>query len=129
MFGVVRFNDTGAVTLGATTVSFNTGGATATDDNVYGVVVEPNSSIVLVGQANLPVSPSSSLTGTPSDIAVARLNENGTLDTTFNGTGLLTFSYDLGGSSTDAASAVTLAGTQIVIAGTSTEVFYVARQR
>ena len=123
VFGVVRFNDNGTVTLGTTTVSFTTGSATATDDTVYGVVVQPNSSIVLVGQANLPVSPASSLTGTPSDIAVARLNQNGTLDTTFNTTGLLTFTYDLGGSSSDAASAVTLAGTQIVIAGTSTEIF------
>ncbi len=129
VFGVVRFNGIGGITLATTTVSFNAPGSTAYDDNVYGVVVQPNSSIVLVGQANLagqtivPLIGFSSLIGIPSDIAVARLNENGTLDTSFNGTGLLTFSYNLGGNSTDAASAVTLEGNQIVIAGTSTEVF------
>ena len=50
---------------------------------------------------------------------MARLNANGTLDTSFNGTGKLTFSYNLGGSSADTANAVTLEGTQIVIAGTT----------
>jgi uncharacterized delta-60 repeat protein len=128
VFGVARLNTNGTLDTtfngtGMATVSFNGSSSTATDDTVYGVVVQPNSSIVLVGQADLPVSSSSSLTGTPSDIAVARLDANGTLDTTFNGTGLLTFSYNLGGNSSDAASAVTLDGTQIVIAGTTTELF------
>jgi uncharacterized delta-60 repeat protein len=128
VFGVARLNTNGTLDTtfngtGMATVSFNGSSSTATDDTVYGVVVQPNSSIVLVGQADLPVTGSSSLTGTPSDVAVARLDANGTLDTTFNGTGLLTFSYNLGGNSSDAASAVTLDGTQIVIAGTTTELF------
>ena len=59
----------------------------------------------------------------PTDIAVARLNANGTLDTSFNSTGLLTFSYNLGGASADSGNAVALAGTQIVIAGTSSQLF------
>ena len=41
----------------------------------------------------------------------------------FNGTGELAYSYNLGGSSKDTADAVTLEGTQIAIAGTSTQVF------
>ena len=55
---------------------------------------------------------------------MARLNPDGTLDTTFNGTGLLTFNDDLGGSpSSDSITAVALSGSQIVLAGTASEVF------
>jgi uncharacterized delta-60 repeat protein len=51
---------------------------------------------------------------------MARLKANGTLDTSFNGTGMLAFNEALGGSnSIDSGNAVALQGTQIVIAGTT----------
>jgi uncharacterized delta-60 repeat protein len=106
------FNGTGLVTVPFSIGSFS--GADAT-----GVVVQPNGEIVVVGNAVAGTSSSTS-SGQLTNIAVARLNVNGTLDTSFNSTGELTFSYDLGGTNNDTASAVTLEGTQIVIAGTST---------
>jgi uncharacterized delta-60 repeat protein len=123
-FAIARLNTNGTLDptfngTGLATVSFNTGGSSATDDSADAVVVQPNDSIVVVGQADLPTS--SNLT--PSDVAVARLTPSGALDTTFHGTGTLTFSYNLGGNSVDVGAAVALEGTQIVIAGTTTELF------
>jgi uncharacterized delta-60 repeat protein len=45
-------------------------------------------------------------TGVNSDFAIARLNADGTLDTTFNGTGTQTVAFDLGGSDADDVRAV-----------------------
>ncbi len=118
-FGVARFNTNGTLdttfnTTGYTTVSFPTDGSIPTNDIAYGVVVQPNDSIVVVGQAYL-----TSL-NTTSDQAIVRLTPSGALDTTFNSTGELYFSYNNQGASTDAANAVAMDGSQIVIAGTST---------
>src|SRR5262249_11532562 len=79
--------------------------------------------IVVVGSAQL--STSSGSTTSVTDAAVARLNPNGTLDTTFSATsrvpGTLVYSYNLGNLSNDSASAVALAGSQIVIACTTSQ--------
>ena len=125
MFGIARLNTNGTLdttfnTTGLVTLApFNAPATPATDDTANAVVVQPDSKIVVVGQADLPEVAA----GTPTDIAVARLNANGTLDTSFNTTGLLTFSYNLGGASADSGNAVALAGTQILIAGTSSQLF------
>ena len=125
VFGIARLNTNGTLdttfnTTGLVTLApFNAPATPATDDMANAVVVQPDSKIVVVGQADLP----DVAAGTPADIAVARLNANGTLDTSFNSTGLLTFSYNLGGASSDSGNAVALAGTQIVIAGTSSQLF------
>ncbi len=128
VFGVYRLNtngtpDTTFNTSGFATAAFPNGTATATDDDPYGVVVQPDNRVVVAGTAMLPAG-ATPLTGTPSDFAVARFNDNGTLDTTFNTTGLFTLNFGLGGStSADLGRAVTLEGSQIVIAGYSIELF------
>jgi uncharacterized delta-60 repeat protein len=126
-FAIARLNTDGSLDTslggtGMTTVAFDLGGATGlNDDSASDVVVQPDDKIVVVGSAQIP--PSAGSTATLSDAAVARLNSNGTLDTSFNGTGKVTYSYNLGGSGSDTATAVALRGTQIVIAGTSTQEF------
>jgi uncharacterized delta-60 repeat protein len=121
-FAIARLNTNGTLdtsfdTTGTATVPFTIGSSSANAVPV-GVVVQSNLAIVVVGN----VTPTTSSTNPVSNIAVARLNVNGTLDTSFNSTGTLVLpSYT--GNNDDVASAVTLEGTQIVIAGTSTVQF------
>ncbi len=128
-FAVARLNTNGTLDTsfngnGTATVDFNVGGSSGEYDQANAVVVQPDDAIVVVGTAYLPTSGTRFTIGSPSDVAVARINTNGTLDTSFNGTGTLAFNEDLGGStSSDVASAVILEGTQIVIVGTSTQIF------
>ncbi len=125
VFGIARLNTNGTLdttfnTTGLFTVPpLNAPATPALDDTANAVVVQPDSKIVVVGEADLPAGAA----GTPTDVAVVRLNANGTLDTSFNSTGELTFSYNLGGASADMGNAVALSGTQIVIAGQSDELF------
>jgi uncharacterized delta-60 repeat protein len=125
VFGIVRFTtngtpDTTFNTTGVATVAFPNGTATATDDDPTGVVVQPNSSVVVVGTARLPMV----VGNTPSDIAVARLNPNGSPDTSFGTAGQVLINYSLGGStSADAGNGVALDGAQIAIAGTSIQLY------
>lgn len=129
-FAVARLNTNGTLDTtfngtGLAMVTFNTGGSSATNDSANAVVVQPDARIVVVGQANLPT-----VSGlTPTNVAVARLTANGALDTTFNGTGTLTFSYNLGGNSVDVGTAVVLDGPRIAIAGTTTELLPVTDRR
>jgi uncharacterized delta-60 repeat protein len=128
VFAIARLTPGGALDTsfngaGTTTVNFKVGNASAELDTANAVVVQPDNKIVVVGSARLPTSGSSG-TFSPQDIAVARLGTNGALDTSFNNTGMLTFNEDLGGStSNDSANAVILFGTQIVLAGTSNQIF------
>ena len=127
VFAIAQLNangtpDTTFNGTGTTTVDFHVAGASPEMDTANAVVVQPNGAIVVAGSAQL--TDSSSDSPEPTDDAVARLNPDGTLDTTFNGTGLLTFNDDLGGSpSSDSIAAVALSGSQIVLAGTASEVF------
>ncbi len=119
VFAIARLNADGSLDTsfngsGTQTVSFGTGGAV---DQATAVAIEPDDSIVVAGSADLPASSS---TPPNSDTAVARLTPSGALDTSFNGTGMLTFNQELGGStSADTVTAVALEGSQIVLAGTS----------
>ena len=61
---------------GKVTTSFGSGAETA-----YGVAIQPDGKIVVCGQATV---------GGLSDTALARYNPNGSLDTTFDGDGMLT---------------------------------------
>jgi uncharacterized delta-60 repeat protein len=125
-FAIARLNTDGSLdtsfnTTGTATVAFDLGGATGPNDDIANdVVVQPDSKIVVVGSADVPAS--GGVTGL-THAAVARLNANGTLDTSFNTTGKLDYTYNLGGAGADTANAVALQGTQIVIAGTSTQQF------
>ena len=76
-FALVRYNADGSLDT-----SFNGTGKVTTDfgggeDTVASMAIQSDGKIVLVGSSVMPYS----------DIAVARYNTNGSLDTSFNGTG------------------------------------------
>ncbi|MDZ4405030.1 LamG-like jellyroll fold domain-containing protein [Prosthecobacter sp.] len=82
-FAVLRYNSDGTPDT-----SFNGNGRVITavgsgDDLGYGVVVQTDGKIVVAGAAD-------------SDFAVVRYNTNGSLDTSFNGTGMVTTSFVAG---------------------------------
>jgi len=81
------------------------------DDECAGIVVQPDGKIVLAGATVAP--------NNDADFAVARLNADGSLDTTFgNGTGKQTITFDEYGSIADIARAVALQPDgSIVVAG------------
>jgi uncharacterized delta-60 repeat protein len=125
--GIARLNTNGSLdttfnTTGTQTVGFSAvvgGPASANDDGVNSVVVQNDGKIVVVGNAGTQASGM-----TLFDAAVARLNVAGQLDTSFNGSGEVAYSYKVGGTAMEEARDVTLQGTglgtqQIVIAGTS----------
>jgi uncharacterized delta-60 repeat protein len=107
-FAVARYNPDG--TLDTT---FNSTGKVLTDfggdDTGTAVAIDSNDQIVVVGSSNA---------GGNYNFAVARYNMNGTLDTTFNGTGrVLT---DFGAGSLDTATAVAIqTDGKIVVGGVS----------
>src|SRR5262249_28648144 len=123
---IARLNQDGSLdtsfnTTGTATVAFNLGGATGPImEGATGVVVQPDRKIVVVGGASVA---STGGTNPSAHAVVARLNADGTLDTSFNSTGKLDYTYNLGGSNNDLAAAVALQGTQIVIAGMSIQQF------
>ncbi len=108
-FAVLRLNVDG--TLDTT---FGTGGIATVDFRAIGdfanvVLLQPDGKIVAAGSAETSEA--------DSNIALARFNANGTLDTTFGTDGRATL--DLGGGHELAAGAVLVQGGQIVVAGTS----------
>jgi uncharacterized delta-60 repeat protein len=96
---------------GIAIVPFDLGGPTTSTANA--VVVQPDGRIVIAGGA----SPD----GGDSDIAVARLDADGDIDTTFSGDGRMTVAFDLGGANAtddDVALALALqADGKIIAAG------------
>lgn len=98
----LTFNGTGSVSI-----PFTLGGNNAADATA--VAIQSDKKIVVVGQAN-------STTGM--DFAVARLNLDGTLDTTFGTGGKFNVNFNGGGLNTDFANAVAIQPDgKIVIAG------------
>ena len=77
-------------------------------DQANAVVVQSDNKIVAVGQAPNPV-------GSPEDFALVRYNNDGTLDSSFNSTGIVYTSF---GTSFDVANAAAIqADGKIVVAG------------
>ena len=71
-----------------------------------------------IGAADQIVVAGSSQFGTTDhDFAVARLNANGTLDTSFNGDGRATVRFDQGGGLNDRATGVAIDGSGRVVLG------------
>ena len=81
----------------------------AHDDEIYGVVVLPNGKIIVAGRTRDSLSDDY-------DMVVARFNSNGTLDTTFNGTGFNRTDYRNLNVANEAY-AITVQGSNILIAG------------
>lgn len=128
-FFVARFNANGTLDTsfsfdGEVTIDFDGGTGS---DLAQGVAVQTDGKIVVAGTTTGSVSGSA-------DFAVARLNADGSLDTTFGGgTGKTTVGFDLdGGTGNDNAGAIALqADGKIVVAGsaqtTTGSVFAVTR--
>ncbi len=106
-FALVRYNTDGSLD----TTFGGTGKVTTSivsDNQAYAVAIQGDGKIVAVGR---------SWTGGNYDFALARYNTDGSLDTTFGGTGKVTTSI---GSGDDVADAVAIQGDgKIVVAGTS----------
>jgi len=107
-FAIVRFNENGTLDT-----SFSGDGMVTTDsgnsDNVaLSMAIQSDGKIVAAGY--------SSISGNY-DFAVVRFNENGTLDTSFSGDGMVT--TDLGASYDAASSIVLQSDGKIVVAGSS----------
>jgi uncharacterized delta-60 repeat protein len=114
-FLVARFNrdgtpDTSFDADGSRFVAFDLGGTF--DDRARAVVLQSDGKILVAGFATRT-------TGT--DLAVCRLNTNGSLDTTFDTDGRQTVAFDLGGTLIDVANdLVVQADGKILLAGSAT---------
>ncbi|HEV3204891.1 MAG TPA: FG-GAP-like repeat-containing protein, partial [Gemmataceae bacterium] len=112
VFALARVNSDGSLDQGFNgsgkqTISMGVG---IHNDQAFGVSLEPDNKIVVVGF--------SQITSTNYDFAVARLNTNGSLDSTFNNSGKLTFGFDIGGGLDDEAKGVAIQPDgKIVVAG------------
>jgi uncharacterized delta-60 repeat protein len=115
-FTVVRLN-----TFGRIDTSFGPHGrqtfgiGTNLDNEATAIALQSDGKILVGGStaANFAVNANA-------DFAVARLNPNGALDTTFNGSGTQTAAFDLGGSNADRVSALALqADGKILAAGSA----------
>ncbi|WP_152052616.1 FG-GAP-like repeat-containing protein [Tautonia marina] len=113
-FGVARLNPNGSLDSsfsgdGKAMVAFDIGGAMS--DQGSDLAIQSDGKLVLVGTAVLP--------GGNSDFAVARLNVNGTLDTSFSGDGKVTIPFDQGMLDIDFAQAVAVQpdGKIVVVGG------------
>lgn len=105
-FAMARYNENGSLDT-----SFGSSGQVTTaigseGDAAISVVIDGNGKIVVVGNT---------YNGSDSDFALVRYNQNGTLDTTFGGTGKVTTSF---GTSGDDATSVAIDGNgKIVVVG------------
>ncbi len=107
-FTVVRYNPNGGLD---NTFGPNANGIVMTsvgpqDDEAFGVTIQPDRKIIVVGQAS---------NGINTDIAAVRYNDNGTLDTTFDGDGRMM--ADVAGANDIARSVAVQPDGRIVIAG------------
>jgi uncharacterized delta-60 repeat protein len=114
-FAVARLNPDGSFDTtfdgdGKRTVAFDLGGSF--DDRATAVALQPDGKIVVAGRAQFYDA--------DYDFAVARLNPDGSFDTTFDGDGKRTFAFDLGGGNFDGATGVAVRPDgRIVLAGSA----------
>ncbi len=115
-FAVVRYNNDGSLdtTFGnGGHVTINTPG---TNEQATSVTIQNDNKIVVAGFATI---------GGDDDFVVARLNPNGSLDTTFNTSGVRTINFAGGAGNNDQAFAVTtqiVAGARKIVVAGSAEV-------
>ncbi|MEH2208188.1 MAG: putative Ig domain-containing protein [Nostoc sp.] len=112
-FAVVRYNSNGSLDT-----NFGTAGKVITNlggtDIAYSVSVQANGKIIVAGSSS-------------NNFALVRYNSNGSLDTNFNTTGIIT--TDIGTNTTDNAYALIQHDGTITVAGVSANNFAVARYR
>lgn len=114
-FAVVRLNPDGTPDVSfdgdsRQVIPFDVGSTLARDDQATAMALQPDGKIVLAGFAQVG--------GSNYDIALARLNVNGSLDTTFDGDGKLTLGIEIGATKDDRAFAVAVQPDgKIVVAG------------
>ncbi len=114
--GVGRFNPDGSrdtTFAGDGNVEIDSGATSRRGAGASAVVIQDDGKILIVGNASIAAS------GDTSDLVLARLNENGTLDNTFdgpsgNGNGLFRLDVNEAG---EEARDVLISGTKIVIGG------------
>ena len=82
-YNIVRYNTNGTLDTSFSFDGIFTVSISAANDFARAVTLQTDGKIVVAGSA---------YNGTNNDFAVVRINTNGTLDTTFHGTGFLTFS-------------------------------------
>ncbi|MGL6074154.1 MAG: FG-GAP-like repeat-containing protein [Fimbriiglobus sp.] len=111
---VVRLTENGALdttfnTTGFQFVPFDQG--SANNDILNAVAIQADGRIVAVGSAETPGG---------TDIALTRLNADGTVDTSFDTDGKLAYSVNLGGSNNDVANDVQIQSTgKVVVIGSA----------
>jgi uncharacterized delta-60 repeat protein len=116
-FAVTRLNADGSLdttfgTNGKKTISFDLGGNDRNQDVATSVQIQADGKIVIAGYAQRSAG--------NFDYAIARLNSDGSLDTTFSSDGKATVAFDFGGSGDDRATSLVIQPDgKIVVAGYS----------
>jgi uncharacterized delta-60 repeat protein len=119
-FAVTRLNPDGSLdttfgTNGKKTIAFDLGGDNT--DVATCVAIQADGKIVIGGYSQITISGNV-------DFSVARLNTDGSLDTTFSSDGKATVAFDAGGNDNDGASGVAIQSDgKIVLAGYATRAF------
>lgn len=103
-FGVARLNEDGTLDAtfsgdGRATIAFDMAGGL--DDRAYGLAIDIQDRIVLVGSTQVKSNGST-------DFAMVRLTADGELDTSFSADGKKTIAFNMGGQRNDQANAVTI---------------------
>ncbi len=123
-FAIARYTPDGWLDYSFAGTGYTTTNFPAGASGAYGIALQSDGRIVLAGKVENWSLPPDAQGNSPTDLALARYNADGTLDSTFGNQGLV--STDLGFTD-DAANAVALAGNDIVIAGRAGGDFLVAR--
>ena len=127
-FAVARFNSNGTVDTtfngtGYKLIDFTPATTTGNvNDTPSGIAIAPGGKIVVAGDTSTPFTPgpNGTFVGGTRDMAVARLNPDGTLDASFGGGGKIVVAFDIGGSKSDTASAVVVqADGKVILAGSA----------
>jgi uncharacterized delta-60 repeat protein len=117
-WAVIRMHPNGSLDTsfggnGGVEIAFDLMGPGQGSDSVTDILVQPDGKIVVVGNVTSEYG--------DWDMGVARLNADGSLDTTFSSDGKKTVWYDLGGDNMDVANAAAItADNRVLLAGWAT---------
>jgi uncharacterized delta-60 repeat protein len=112
---VWRFNANGTIDTG-----FDGDGIVVQNNSAGGNADDIGSAIAIDAQGKILVTGSSANSSGNADMAIWRLNANGTFDTTFNGSGIVVHNSAAGGNANDIGSAIAIDSQgRILVAGSS----------